>query len=367
MVDVAVLKCERYDDLVFQNISELLDMLPSNKDLFKPDMNVLLKPNIISDASPENAATTHPVIIDAVCKYLSKFNVQLAIGESSGPISAEFTDIAFEKSGIKQIAQKYGAEFVNFDRDKRTIIKNPKAVKMKQIICSERLAQMDVIINICKLKTHTLMGYSGAVKNMFGIIPGKRKIFAHLIGKDTYTFSNILLDIYSSIKPQLNIMDAIIGMEGLGPTRGKIKKTGLLMASVDGIALDYVATNIIGYVPEKLDFIKLAKERKLLPANIRTIGSCNEKIYYEKPVTYGYADINPSAAEEQKQKFMPVLDQNSCCQCGKCVNFCPSKCIYLGNDKYPHYKIEQCIKCYCCHELCPSNAIIIKDILYSEI
>jgi len=60
--------------------------------------------------------------------------------------------------------------------------------------------------------------YSGAVKNMFGIIPGSYKSEYHLRFDDTRDFADLLIDIYSFSKPVLTVMDAVIGMEGYGPT-----------------------------------------------------------------------------------------------------------------------------------------------------
>ncbi len=71
-----------------------------------------------------------------------------------------------------------------------------------------------VIINLPKFKTHNLTTITGAIKNMFGVVPGFTKVGYHLRFDDINVFTGMLLDIVMLVKPTLNIMDGILGIEG---------------------------------------------------------------------------------------------------------------------------------------------------------
>ena len=112
---------------------------------------------------------------------------------------------------------------------------------IKQLEVLKPLIDADIVINLPKLKTHTMMTFTGAVKNMFGAIAGTAKADMHLRMADYIKFADCLIDIFLSVKPTLNIMDAIDGMEGYGPNNGNPRHIGVLMASTDGFSLDAAA------------------------------------------------------------------------------------------------------------------------------
>jgi len=369
MVKVSVVKCDEYDDKVFSAVSKALDLIDA-KEIFKPGMKVLIKPNILASTEPSKAVTTHPTVIDAICRYLidMKIKIKLFIGESSGSAAANGTAQAFKVCGIEAVAKKYNIEFINFDKDEHIIKENKKAVEMKNIVMSKRLSEMDLIIDACKLKTHMLTGYTGAIKNMFGTLPGRAKVNAHSKGKKVKTFSNILLDIYSNFPPALCIMDGIIGMEGNGPSSGKIKQTGLIIASRNAVALDKVASKIIGFKNKDLEILKLADKRNLTPKDIEIVGEKNIDIPYKKPSSYKHSYYNFIQHFIMSKLLQATfeVDKSKCKRCGYCARACPQKAIDFSKG-YPQWDKKKCIMCYCCHELCPHDAIILKKTFIGKI
>jgi uncharacterized protein (DUF362 family) len=366
MPEVAVLKCSSYNSEVFQVVKNALDSVKADR-LLKDGIKVLIKPNILGPECPSKAVTTHPLIIDAVCKYLKNFNVRVFIGESSGSAASKGTEEAFKKSRIAEIAEKHNIEFINFDNDKKVIKENKEALILKKIPISKKLSEMDLIINACKLKTHMLTGYTGAVKNMFGILPGRSKVSAHALGRDIKKFSNIILDVYTSLVPQISIMDAVVGMEGNGPRSGKAKQTGLILASKNAVALDVTASKIIGFKPEQLMFLKLAKKRNLFPEEISIIGEKGIRIPYKKPLTYclGFLSYFTNTFMRSMQVSFEA-DKKKCKACGCCMRACPQNAIIFKN-KTPVWDKKKCIMCYCCHEMCPHKAVILKKSLIARI
>jgi uncharacterized protein (DUF362 family)/NAD-dependent dihydropyrimidine dehydrogenase PreA subunit len=363
MVDVVVLKCNNYYTSVYDIVAKALDTIKA-KEIIKKGMKVLIKPNLLLAAEPDRAITTHPLVIDAICKYLKDLNVKVFIGESSGAAS-NGTKQAFKKCGMQEVAEKYGIELISFDEDEHVVKKNDTNFVMKNIPISKNLDEMDVIINACKLKTHMLTGYTGAVKNMFGVLPGRTKINAHA-NKNLKKFCNLLLDIYSTVKPQICIMDGIIGMEGNGPNNGIIRETGLIIASTNAIALDVIAADIIGYKFKDLEFLKQAEKRNLVPADINVLGEKNVQVLYKKPLSHRFGVIvNLFNFFIKGLQAGFEADKKKCVKCGTCVKACPQGAITM--KEYPEWDKKKCIMCYCCHEQCPYDAIRLRKPFFAKL
>ena len=350
---VSVVKCDSYDEgLVLQKVREALDLIDFK---VKQGTNVLIKPNALMGKVPEEAVTTHPAIISAVCRILKEKKCNISIGESAGFMVSGGTDYALEKSGIKKVAEKYNAKLINFDKSE-IVLKKIDGKILKKIYVPNPVLNAEFIINLPKLKTHTLVGYTGAVKNMFGIIAGGKKAYYHKTCGNQKKFSDLLIDIYLARKPDLNIMDGIVGMEGNGPSAGKIKKTGVIIASRSGIALDFVAEKIIGFGGDDIQTNTALIRRNLKP-EIEIRGEKNIRVSYEKPIkTFRgrleflmkvfYIIINPRIR----------INHKKCRKCLACMKSCPANAISFVNGKIEINK-NKCIMCYCCHEMCPESAI----------
>lgn len=345
---VAVVKCNSYNqkqvDTAVANSLNLINFK------FRKGMKVLIKPNVVGNF-PINqiAITTHPSLIEAVCKILKKNKCEIFIGDSP------FTNAksSFTASGIDKIAKKYG-RLIIFEQEKLIKIKDKKSKILKEFEIARITKEVDLIIDMPKLKTHVLTKYTGAIKNLYGCIPGGMKQKIHLQGKGEENFSKILVDIYQNIKPELTIMDAIIGMDGEGPTSGNPQKVGLILASKNGIALDIAAAKIIGLPPHEVYVIKESISRKLYPDyNFQLVGLNHlPKLNFEIP---------HEAKKTQKMlnklgEYKPiVVDEKKCVKCGTCAKHCPTKSIKLC--PYPTINKKTCIRCFCCIEICPQDAL----------
>jgi len=361
---VGVVRCNSYSQKeVYDAVKKALSIMNFR---FKKGMTVLLKPNIISPKKPELAVTTHPAVVDAVCRILRENNCKIVIGESDG---AGTTKKGFEVSGIGKVAKKYGAKTIVFETDAKVKVKNRKNLVLKEFFVAKTLKDADLIINLPKLKTHTLTKYTGAVKNVFGVIPGATKTLYHKKAPDVNRFSHLLLDIYQSVKPQLNIMDAIVGMEGLGPGAGTPKKTGYIIASRDGVALDFVASKLAGFVPETILTIDYAFKRGISKKDEIEIFGKKGKIndYKLKRMIVPY-----KKAPETNDRLMafgqwvfamlsprPEVIKEKCTGCMVCVKHCPVNAISF--KKYPRIDRKKCIKCFCCAELCAYDAMKVRE------
>lgn len=359
MPKISIIKCNSYESKkVLNAVEKAIEDIGFK---IKPNSKVLLKPNILMGASPDKAITTHPAIIDAVCTILNRHKCKIFIGESSGLVKEGGVLRVFEEAGIVEIAKKHNAKLISFNNERLRKVQNNKATFAKEMYLPEILFNVDLIINLPKMKTHTLMLFTGGVKNLFGCIPGGKKQVYHAEANKKEDFANLLLDIWLNVNPGLTIMDGIEGMDGNGPSNGNIVKPGLIIASDNAIALDLVAEKIIGFdgqVPTN----KQALERKLMGKNeISVIG--------EEP---HFKFVKPSAAVSnlpswlsgfflKKSMAYPYPNPEKCKKCWNCVKVCPVGAMKKKNEKEaPYCDKSKCIACYCCQEMCPYDAIDLK-------
>lgn len=349
---VAVVKCNSYKQKEVDNSLDKIIKLLDFK--FKRGAKVLIKPNLVTaNVKNKTAAYTQPGIIEGVCKILRKNNCRIYIGESS----FMDTDCFFKKSGIDKVAEKYNAELVVFEQDKLVKIKDCKAKILKKFPIAKTLKDVDLIINLPKLKTHILTMFTGGIKNLYGVIPGGLKQKLHNTAKSEQNFSNLLVDIYQNIKPGLNIMDGIVGMEGQGPTSGTPINSKLILGSRNTVALDIAASRIIGMEPKKILMIDYSVKRKLYSGyDFELVGL--EKlpsIHFRKP----RSDTNKTNLRRIFAQRLILCDENKCIQCGTCAKKCPGKAIHL--NPYPIINKKKCIRCFCCIEICPTDALTLKE------
>ncbi len=361
MVKVSVLKCSSYDTnelykTIKQSLKNINFTIPKNK-------KILIKPNVLGQKKPNTSINTHPAVIDALCQILKEKNNEIWIGDSSGIASYGGTKKAFRISGIEEVAKKHNCRLISFEGSQRKKIIDNNAKIIKKFVLAKEPFLADLIINVPKLKTHVLMRFTGAVKNMFGCVPGGGKSRKHAIAPNEDKFANLLLDIYQNIKPQLNIMDAIMGLEGNGPgSGGNPKKVGLIITSKDAVALDIVASKIIGYDPLEIKTTKYAIERGIFSEKVEVIGEKNYRVRFKKPIRKSkFARAMPKTIIKLMftiTSIKPYIKKQRCKKCKICYNVCPTKAITL--DPYPKFNRKKCILCYCCHENCPYKAIELK-------
>jgi uncharacterized protein (DUF362 family) len=324
------------------------------------DKLILVKPNVLGIYTPEQCIDTHPAVVEAIVRILANNKNKIVIGDSSGNGQYGYTARALEKSGMSSIAIRYGATVTPFDKHTNRVFKNPENRVHKEINLTSFVDEVDWIVNVPKLKSHTFTRFSGAVKNFYGLVPGAGKPRGHLIAPDPIAFSHGLLDIYGFVKPKLllNIMDAITGIEGAGPgPAGKKKQAGFIGMSAHAVALDQACLEAIGCNPFEIQSVKLAYERGIVAGAVET----NKKLSGIE-----FDIVKSSIIETVFNHFFPglalskpfvVADQ--CKKCGLCAQACPVGSIAMKG--LPYFDYSTCIHCFCCHENCPEAAIDLKD------
>lgn len=337
---------------------------------------VLLKPNLLSDAGYETAITTHPEIIYAVGKMVLEAGGNLVVADSPGA-GILYTERSmkklYQRCGITDACERLGIT-PSYDLGFQEV-SYPEGIKMKRFTIINPALNADVIISVCKLKTHMFTQFSGAVKNTFGIVPGLDKPVFHSRFPDNSDFSKMLIDLNELVKPNFVIMDAVIGMEGNGPMGGEPRFAGYIFASESVYALDYVAQELIGMEPNRIMTTAAAKERGVLD-EVNVAGDPIIPIQdYAFPLTY-HAPSNLRGVRRRVlhrfQRFgklyapSPVVNKKKCTACGQCVRICPKgAAVMIG--KVADFNLHKCIRCYCCHEMCQIGAIDLKMGFFARI
>lgn len=360
---VAIQKCADYDYAkVSKAVRSCVSLLGGMRKFVKKGDRVLLKINLLEDTPPERAITTHPAVVRAVCELVKGAGGFPLVGELGGGSTAEFTRRAFKVSGIAEAAEQAGAELVNFgEKGFRKV-----STQSGEVFVAKPVLEADVNISLPKLKTHTMTLYTGAVKNYFGIIPREsRKALHRLVSGERFGAS--LVDLLEIAKPALGIMDAVVGMEGNGPSAGRPKKVGAIAASPDLVALDAVCSRMIGIRPDDVASTRIAAERGLGVSemgHIQVVGEGIENVStpFRLPDSYlKHVSALSTILYTHISFAEPYADNSKCVKCGECRDACPVGAIRLG--PYPVIDRKKCIRCFCCHELCPAKAMKLRKSL----
>ena len=362
---VSIVRAHDYDYAEIHAAMEKgIELLGGLAKIVPPGSKVFVKINHLSPPSPaERGLITHPVFVEVVLDLLKEVSADITVGDD---IESGTRD-GFKVSGFRQMCQRSGVRLTNL-REAGFVETVCNGHFLEKVYLSTIALDADVIINLPKLKTHSLCVLTGGVKNMYGTIPlGLRRKF-HADYIRSYDFSQVLIDIFSAVRPQLTIMDGVIAMEGEGPAAGSLRKLGVILASQDTVAVDAVATKIIGLNPLDIHTTRYSDERGLGVGNSENIEVVGERIDDVAVPDFKPPSSAVNTLSRRVPQFLPrfILNQLSikpsvierrCSGCSECEKICPVGAISVsGKTAKIDYGI--CIQCMCCHEVCRFNAIV---------
>jgi uncharacterized protein (DUF362 family)/Pyruvate/2-oxoacid:ferredoxin oxidoreductase delta subunit len=353
---VAIVKCKNYERIeVEQAVKKAFDLLGGISVFVKKGEKVLIKPNILSARLPEDGVCTHLEVIRAVVKSVKACGAVACIGDNPGGSISPAK--AYEGSGLTLLAKEEDIE-----------LKEAKGIKVvNSIPIADYFFEYDKIINLPKMKTHSLMGLTGAVKNMYGAVAGLHKSELHKRFPSPEEFVKALVDTFEIVKPDLVLMDSIVAMDRQGPSSGRLRYPGLLIAGRDSVAIDSVFAELIGMKPLDILTTKEAYKRKLGEAdleNIEIFGEGTEENLisdFQVPGKPGLLTALGLFAKFVARfiKFGPSITEKLCKKCMICQDSCPVSAITI-NSEGSAIDLKKCIRCMCCHEVCPHKAIELK-------
>ena len=379
MYDVSVTKCDSYNsDEVKKALFEALEAL-GGLGWVKEGMKVAVKANLVSFMSPDKAATTHPTLLCELVKMLVEKGADVVVGDSPGGIyNSVYVNKVYKATEMYEVEKVGGRLNRDFGQ---TEVKNPDGKVLKSFIYTSWLDEADAIINFCKLKTHGMMGMSAAAKNIFGVIPGTLKPEYHFRFPNHDDFARMMVDLDEFFKVRLCICDAVVGMEGNGPTMGTPRKIGAVIASESPHKMDLVCAKIIGLTKADVPTLEAAFERGFIPASTEELSVFGD---VDSFVINDFKNIPAHTSVEFKKdstKFfgkmagfitgkalrsVPALKVNECVGCGVCRDICPAKAIKIEKGKAVIDR-KLCIRCFCCQEFCPKGAMKVRRTLIARI
>ena len=368
--DVSIVRCTDYQpQRVRQALLQALEPV-GGLDWVRAGMTVALKANLVAAQKKETAATTHPTVLAELTRLLRERGVQVIVGDSPGGLYNEAAlRRVYEATGMREV-QQAGATLNDDFSEKDAVF--PQAHAARSFTYTAWLEKADAIIDVCKVKSHGMMGLSVAAKNMFGVIPGTKKPEYHFRFPNMADFSNMIVDLDEYFAPVLCIADAVIGMEGNGPTQGTPRAMGALLAARSPHALDLVCAKMLGMQPAEVPTLTAAQARGLIPQDIdglRVAGNVDafhvehfEKVAARSDLTFQNLAGNGAlgrlfgAVARQALSSRPQVKKKLCVGCEKCRQICPAKAIEM-HDRLPCIDRKRCIHCFCCQEFCPKGAM----------
>jgi len=368
---VHIVQCPDYDQ-AGEKIAALLDRMGGMGRFVGRGEQIVLKANLLRESRPEEAVCTHPAVVGAVGREVRQAGAEPLIVDSPGGgyrYSKRILERIYRTTGMLAIGGQAG---IGLNRDTTfRAVPYPEGVLIKHFDIITPVLEADAVINLPKMKTHLFTGMTGAVKNIFGVIPGRAKPGYHAKLHDVQRFAGMLLDLHSLISPRLSIMDAIVAMQGDGPGTGDPRPVGLLLGSRNSLALDVAAAEIMG-LPRELNPVLLEAERRgLRPHRIEQVEIVGADLAHVKVADFkapraaaGRIGLGPMPWYQQileplfKDAFTvrPRVIQERCIACGTCIKGCPMDAIHLVKER-AFIDDDKCIRCYCCHEMCPEEAI----------
>ena len=377
--DVSIVRCDEYEAETCRRALESVLAPLGGLDWVQPGMRIAVKVNLVSAMPPEGAATVHPTLLCELVRMLTARGASVVLGDSPGGLytPAHLAHV-YDVTGMHE-CEKYGAQ-LNQDFS-QAIASFPDAVCAHQFTYTAWLDKADAIIDFCKLKSHGMMGMSNAAKNLFGVIPGTMKPEYHYKYPDAGDFSNMLIDLNEYFKPRLCICDAVVGMEGNGPTQGSARPIGCLIAAQSAHKLDLAACGLIGLTPGEVPTLTAAIRRGLCPDSAEKLTIFGDPAAFTVPdyktvpsqasVFFRSGGKGPFSRLADSVKFhmftpLPKLRSKDCVGCKKCANICPAKAITMKRGK-PRIDRKACIHCFCCQEFCPKGAMLVGRSAFAKL
>jgi uncharacterized protein (DUF362 family) len=271
MVNVSVVRTEDAAEGVRRAL-ELLDL-----DLAIHGSRVLVKPNLCSpfpvDETPSN---TDPAVVAGVIRYFRDRGAQrVLVGDE--PVWGLTARFCYARSGVEDAVTREGGELVCFDEGTRITRAVPHGRIFESVSLPAILDEVDLFVNVPKMKTSSMTLVTLCVKNLFGLIPFRARKQFHR-GVD---LCYALIDIAKAAPPHLNLIDGTVAMEGMGAHSGTPYPLGVLVASRDLVAADIVGTRVMGFDPLEPITTQLALKDRLgveHPDQIAVLGERVEEV-----------------------------------------------------------------------------------------
>jgi len=251
---VILTPCGNYSrQLVAEKVAKQFELAGGVGRFVRRGDSVLVKPNLIAPKPAERATQTHPSVILETVRLLKDFGAKPFVGDSPAWSNAAN---CIEALNLSDALEKLDVPVRQLNNPKKCRIGRTGTI----VGISTAALEADVIINLPKFKVHRQLGATFAVKNMFGCVSGKKKVYWHFVrGRNPAEFCRLLLEIYEYLNPAFTIIDGVMAMEASGPIRGRNRQLGWLIGGVEPIACETVCSKMVGFGEESLPILRTAR------------------------------------------------------------------------------------------------------------
>lgn len=313
--------CREYNPCIREKVRHAVELLGGIQKFIQPGNSVLIKPNATGPASYELGITTHPEVVEAVLELAIEAGAgNILIGDGTGSATLGTLRV-FESCGYSYLAEKYPGKFtfVDLNRLPKTSVAVKEPYQLEHIDVIREVLDCDVLINLPVLKTHFITGVSVCLKNLKGCIPPAQKRYMHEVG-----VNRSVADLNSILTPTLNIVDGIIGSEGLGPKEGHPVGMGVILAGEDAVAVDAVSCAVMGFDAREIEHIRLVHERGKGTIDLEQIEVVGESI---ASVRRPFAPAVPKIPDCREAR---IINGGACSGCISCAVISQSRLMDSG-------------------------------------
>lgn len=341
-------------------VSRTLTALPGLSARLRPGLRLLLKPNVVNPVGPERPICTHPQVLRAVAEFFREVGCSLLVGDQPTYARKDAVDEVFGKAGYLEALRGLPVEWSLAATAGYRESPVPRPCRTPAAYLSRLVDEVDLVVNLPKLKTHMQTGLTAAVKNTFGLVAPRQRMDLHALGPAP-VFGEAVADTFGACPPMLSLLEAVVAMEGPGPTRGGPRQVGYLAASWDAVALDATAQALAGFGPQEVATTSAAAAAGYGCADLRRI-----ELAGDDPEGFRVRLRRPPALPARMPRWLgalgrrlvyvrPEVNRRRCSACRRCQAACPEGCVRV--EGFARIDYRRCLECFCCLEACPEEAI----------
>jgi uncharacterized protein (DUF362 family) len=259
---VAIIAVDSYEEDIFELVKMQLNIYKSGPNGFAaPDLKnktVVLKPNMV-EFREGKPVTTNPAMLKAAILLAYDWGAKKVI-VAEGPGHMRDTEFLLAATGLGPMCKAMDVPFVDLNLDDIEEVENKDGFNgISPFFLPKTIVRADAVISLPKLKTHHWVGVTCTMKNLFGVVPGRKygwpKNLLHIAG-----IPHSIIDLQHMVKPCFGIVDAIVTMEGDGPINGTAKHLGYVVMGAHLPAVDATCVRMMKLSPQELPYIRLAGE-----------------------------------------------------------------------------------------------------------